>query len=985
MKASTNDTKTVSKGATDAKEQGHTVESPGIKKSTPAETGPSEDPDDTSVMDIVQKLAASGPHRSPQLLSEEGDFVLQKIAMAASGNGDAARSRKMANDSATLEAKLSTHLDATKGSSTRGIVPEPPRLEARPNQQPQPHTSHPGAYAVGGIGGAPMRGEAEERTEAGTAEAQGEVEEDLGGLSRAFAVDEESINPDVEAVPFDTAAEAKRKRQGRRREQRGYLCGAVWMVCVAILVIITVIMLKNNGGGSSTTTTNTTQQPSSPPASLIPGVPSSAPTASLNIFLMSLPAYTLESLESSSTPQWKAMQWLSKHPFLLDMEDWRKTQLFALACFYFAMDGDNWREEIRTRWMDYNLDPCYWFNAKFGNFDQFSGNWIDNNGYNDTETCTKRGEIEILDLVDLGLMSGDGQPSPPHLPAEISLLSSLSEINFRESGINTSLSSFIPERFYQMSNLTGIDWSVNDLSGSLPSELGLLTGLTSLTVGYNLLTGSTPTQLGVLSNLTELTCAFNSISSTLPTQLGLLKKLDWLDFHENALTGPLPTQLGQLTQMTFLNAYSNQLTGTIPPSIGGLSDLITVKLDNNYLSGTIPDQLSSLQNLVDLRLNGNTLSGTIPVVFDNLILNGLVALSLSNNTLSGTVSAALCSMDLMDPASATVGLSFDCGPMLCGCCWCNCSASEEPKEVSDNTTGCSYAVYTPSVHHKKWPGHFPTPLNASNVVSINIHSDDFPEEISWEWSILDDHDSTWRRLEFGSPTGLSSLSAFTMIVESNSFYRLKILDSYGDGSCCYVGYGWFTVLDSTPSKDFLNGTVIWQAAGHEYSVGLDVILRVDWEGKVHHNSTVVADIPEPSDYDDEWPGLFPGPAGHSHAITLNIHTDQYPEDLTWEWSQELESGSWQALASGTPREVMGLFSKTLSVQSNSLYRLRLLDDNDDGLCCDYGFGWFTITNATPSLDHSDGTVIWYGRGDVLQSLLDVFIYVNSAGNAQFVT
>lgn len=136
-----------------------------------------------------------------------------------------------------------------------------------------------------------------------------------------------------------------------------------------------------------------------------------------------------------------------------------------------------------------------------------------------------------------------------------------------------------------------------------------------------------------------------------------------------------------------------------------------------------------------------------------------------------------------------------------------------------------------------------------------------------------------------------------------------------------------------------------------------------------------------NDYSEEWPGQFPTPpAGNgSNAITINIRTDDYPEETSFEWSRrDVEEPSlWGIiLESGNLTDSHSLHSYTMEVEPDSLYRFLILDSFGDGIAN----GWITITNSTPSILHFGGSVIWEAPGDLLVSFLDVFVWVDPDGH-----
>ena len=111
------------------------------------------------------------------------------------------------------------------------------------------------------------------------------------------------------------------------------------------------------------------------------------------------------------------------------------------------------------------------------------------------------------------------------------------------------------------------------LNGKIPAELGNLTGLSSLLLSDNQLTGEIPAELGNLTNLWSLL------------------------LDGNQLTGKIPSELGNLTELRDLYLQNNQLTGEIPSELGNLARLDSLRLENNRFTGCIPRSLRAVLSL----------------------------------------------------------------------------------------------------------------------------------------------------------------------------------------------------------------------------------------------------------------------------------------------------------------------------------------------------------------------------------------------------
>jgi Leucine-rich repeat (LRR) protein len=216
----------------------------------------------------------------------------------------------------------------------------------------------------------------------------------------------------------------------------------------------------------------------------------------------------------------------------------------------------------------------------------------------------------------------------------------VSELNLSDN----ELTGTIPSGLGVLSQLTIFDLSDNELTGAIPSDLGDLSALTDLYLSQNELSGSIPSVLGGLAELRALDLSDNQLSGTIPSVLGDLSELTDLDLSQNELSGSIPSDLGDLSALMYLYLYANQLSGSIPSSLGNLTQLVELDLSQNLtsfdppengLSGTIPDELGNLTLLTRLDLSTNQLKSEIPTALGNL--RDLTELNLSINLLYGSI------------------------------------------------------------------------------------------------------------------------------------------------------------------------------------------------------------------------------------------------------------------------------------------------------------------------------------------------------------
>ncbi|XP_022746296.1 uncharacterized protein LOC111296318 [Durio zibethinus] len=110
--------------------------------------------------------------------------------------------------------------------------------------------------------------------------------------------------------------------------------------------------------------------------------------------------------------------------------------------------------------------------------------------------------------------------------------------------------------------VTGIDLSVNSLTGEIPKELGNLTWLQSLNLSGNLLTGKIPENIGNMKLLESLDLSMNRLHGEIPSSFSNLNFLNHLNLSYNNLTGQIPsgTQLQSFDRFSYIG---NHLCG--PP------------------------------------------------------------------------------------------------------------------------------------------------------------------------------------------------------------------------------------------------------------------------------------------------------------------------------------------------------------------------------------------------------------------------------------
>ena len=363
--------------------------------------------------------------------------------------------------------------------------------------------------------------------------------------------------------------------------------------------------------------------------------------------VLTLPDYTLESLQSLHSAQTKAYLWLEDDPNRHTYTESRMFQRFALATlFYSTKIAQNWTAS--TSWMSYDIHECYWFSS-----------------YEGMDVC-ENDELKHLVLKKNNLRG--------NLPPELALLTSLVEIDLSRNVLIGS----IPEQLGQLTTLNRLYLEKNELNGAIPSHLGTMAGLTDLGLATNDLKESIPSELGALTNLQKMRVFYNFLTGQIPSELGRLTNLELLDVDVNTLTGTIPTELGQLEMLQELWLDWNSFVGPIPTQLGELKNLVKLFLGRAFVdtelrddgwrgSGdySIPSELGRCTKLQELYLDNNDLTGMIPTELS--AMTDLQRMTLDNNLLTDSISPGICSLFGADLES----LSVDCSEVFCDC-GCTC-------------------------------------------------------------------------------------------------------------------------------------------------------------------------------------------------------------------------------------------------------------------------------------------------------------------------
>lgn len=609
----------------------------------------------------IHQGSQKDPTPTPALDAETGDGLLQeKMAMMAAAQRAGATPVSAREAENTLQRKLGATSASPRVVTGEDIVSEEIQTLPSPLPPRQSRQANPGAFPVEGINsssqldlsdseGAPNArarpGQADEESPPIPQNSNSNFSVNADGLVEAHEIaDDSHRNAEREdlaqAHEVDQEAKARTAKINNQRRSRithflVYLLG----FASGSLVIGLALGLKSSS-----------QDENIIPTTMPSSAPSAAPTSVLDTLMDDLPEETISRiLDNPLSPQGLAYDWTILHPNITIFPTWRKVQLFALATFYYAMEGPNWNR-VSDYWLRYDLEECFWFSVLFGSFVEWNEGGVgfttegvdyaagDPYLFFRDRQCTEDGRIKSIVLSGLKLANYS-----TYVPPEVALLTSLTSIKLdANSAGHEGPGHFLPTEIALLPDLKTLGMWGNRINGAMPSELGLLTKLTYLDFDENRLSGSFPSELCSLPELKEVWMSYNKVSGALPSEVGLLKKMELFDLGMNALSGTLPSAIAQMESLRWIALRGNSMTGTLPIQLTDLSTLEGLVLYGNQFTGTIPSEIGKWNSsrvigdgVEALLLGDNQWSGTIPSQIG--LFNKMTQLSLANTYVTGPI------------------------------------------------------------------------------------------------------------------------------------------------------------------------------------------------------------------------------------------------------------------------------------------------------------------------------------------------------------
>ncbi|AES99894.2 receptor-like protein [Medicago truncatula] len=336
-------------------------------------------------------------------------------------------------------------------------------------------------------------------------------------------------------------------------------------------------------------------------------------------------------------------------------------------------------------------------------------------------------------------------------------------------------SDVVPVWFWtQTTNLTSMNVSYNNLTGTIPNLPIRLNECCQVILDSNQFEGSIPsffrraeflqmsknklseTHLFLCSNSTIdklriLDLSMNQLSRKLHDCWSHLKALEFLDLSDNTLCGEVPSSMGSLLEFKVLILRNNSFYGKLPVSLKNCKNPIMLDLGDNRFTGPIPYWLGQQMQMLSLRRN--QFYGSLPQSL--CYLQNIELLDLSENNLSGRIFKCLKNFSAMSQ---------------------NVSSTSVERQFKNN----KLILRSIDLSRNQLIGDIPEEIgNLIELVSLNLSSNKLTGEISSKigrLTSLDSLDLSRNHLSGPIPPSLAQIDRVSMLnlADNNLSGRIPI-------------------------------------------------------------------------------------------------------------------------------------------------------------------------------------------------------------------
>lgn len=239
------------------------------------------------------------------------------------------------------------------------------------------------------------------------------------------------------------------------------------------------------------------------------------------------------------------------------------------------------------------------------------------------------------------------------------------------------------------------------------------------------------------------------------------------------------------------------------------------------------------------------------------------------------------------------------------------------------------------------------------------------------------NDATTMIVNFNINSCSSTFAPTIKIVNKGSATLTKVSFTYGIDNMNLQVYNWTGNLGNNESQDITLNSLTTSGGNHNFSSTIISANRTTDQNSANNTETLNFDIVK--NY-------------ANNTVNFTLQTDRYGTETTW----KLTNSAGTVLYEGGPytdsEETSPLpapIKTSFNLTSNDCYIFTITDTEEDGICCDYGNGSYTITTPTGEIIATGGE---FGAGESksfrigsssivdAENLNSVYLYPNPTSN-----
>ena len=239
------------------------------------------------------------------------------------------------------------------------------------------------------------------------------------------------------------------------------------------------------------------------------------------------------------------------------------------------------------------------------------------------------------------------------------------------------------------------------------------------------------------------------------------------------------------------------------------------------------------------------------------------------------------------------------------------------------------------------------------------------------------NDATTMIVNFNINSCSSTFAPTIKIVNKGSATLTKVTFTYGIDNMNLQVYNWTGNLGNNESQDITLNSLTTSGGNHNFSTTINSVNGTTDQNNANNTETLNFDIVK--NY-------------ASNTVNFTLQTDQFGTETTW----KLTNSTGTLLYEGGPytdsAETLPLpppINTSFNLASNDCYTFTIIDNQEDGICCDYGNGSYTLTTPTGEVIATGGG---FGPGESksfrigslstanVENLSSVYFYPNPTSN-----